>query len=182
MNAIKTITQKELVSIFLNPAVSGITGNSFIGIDTMTTETLTGGKKNPMKDRVQKLTIGSNVQVFSNKNSNGYANMVARRLDKEGKEVEFELKPRVWGQRIENTPIVEHKGGFYLEVIFLKSGQTSYLLDSKPIKKDLIEGLKVKKEGSQGGLSEENKVIIRTYKVASISRITINKQTYIVTE
>ncbi len=178
----KTITSKELVNLFMNPAQSGINGNTFVGLDTITTETLTGGKKNPMKDRVQKVTVGSHVQVFSNKNSNGYANMVARRLDKEGKEVEFELKPRTWGQRIENTPIVEHKGNYYLEVIFLKGGQSSYLLDGKPIKKDLIEGLKVKKEGFQGGLSNENKVIIRTYKVASLSRITINKQTYIVTE
>ena len=177
-----TITQKELVALFMNPVVSGINGNTFVGLDTLTTVKLTGGKKNEMQNRVEKMTVGASVQVFSNKNSNGYKNMVARRLNKQGVEVEFELKPRVWGQRIENTPLIEHKGAFYLEVIFLKSGNSSYLFDNKPIRKDLVQGLPVKKEGSQGGLVDENKVIIRTFKVASLSRVTINKNTYIVTE
>ena len=181
-NKMNTITRTNLVALLLNPAVSGINGNTFVGLDTITTETLTGGKSNPMQGRVQKLTVGSQVQVFQNKNSNAYANMVQRRLDKTGKEVEFELQPRTWGVRVEGTPIIEHKNEFYLEVIFLKGGESTYTLDGNPIKKELIQGLAVKKEGTQGGLEQEDKVIIRTYKIASISRITINKQTYIVTE
>jgi hypothetical protein len=140
---------------------------------------LKGGKANPMKGLVQKATIGSSVMVFQNKNSNGYENMVRRRLEAEGKNPDFEVKPRVWGQRIEGTPLVEHKGEYYLEVIFLKAGETSFFHMGKPIKKELIQGLDSdKEEGSQGGL--DNKVIIRSYKIASVARITINKEVYIV--
>jgi len=176
----KKITRKELIELLLNPAVSGINGASFIGLDTLTDVDLKGGKSNPMKGLVQKAVIGSSVMVFQNKNSNGYENMVRRRLEAEGKNAEsFELKPRVWGTRIEGTPIVEHKGSYYLEVIFLKSGVTSYFLSGKPIKKDLIQGLDTsKEEGTQGGL--DNKVIIRSFKIESIARITINKEVYIV--
>jgi hypothetical protein len=175
----KKISRELLIKLLLNPSVSGINGASFIGLDTLTTVKLTGGKSNDQQGRVQKCTVGSSVMVFQNKNVNGYQNMVKRRLQSEGKNPDtFELKPRTWGVRIDGTPLVEHKGEYYLEVIFLVGGETSYLLDGKPVKKDLINGLPKKKEGSQGGL--DDKVIIRSYKIGSISRITINKETYIV--
>jgi hypothetical protein len=180
MKNIIEITEHELRTLLLNPEISGINGASFIGIDTTTIQKLKGGKKNPMQNRVEKHSVGNSVMVFQNKNSNGYENMIKRRLEAEGKNPEsFSVGSRVWGERVEGTPLVEHKGENYLEVIFLKAGKSSYTLDSKPIKKDLIEGLDTdKKEGSQGELN--NKVIIRTFKLKSISRITINKQTYII--
>jgi len=174
----KAISQDTLVKLLLNPEISGINGASFIGIDTMTTVKLTGGKKNDQQGRVRKMTTSSSVMVFQNKNSNAYENMVKRRLEAEGKSTTFEVKPRVWGVRIEGTPLVEHNGGFYLEVIFLKSGDTSYMLDDQPIKKDLINGLPVKKASGQGGLNDQ--VIIRSFKIESLSRITINKETYLI--
>jgi hypothetical protein len=174
----KKITKKELIEMFLNPEVSGINGGSFIGIDTLTDVKLSGGKANEMQGGVQKAVVGSSVMVFSNKNSNAYENMVERRLIAEGKDPQsFELSPRTWGTRIENTPLIEHKGEYYLEVIFLKAGETSYFFNGKPIKKDLIKGLPEKTEGEQGGLG--NKVIIRTFKIQSLARITINKEVYI---
>ena len=172
------INRKQLIELFLNPDVSGLKGSSFVGLDTLTDVKLLGGKANPMQGNVQKAVIGSSVMIFSNKNSNGYENMVCRRLKQEGKETEFEVKPRTWGIRIENTPLVAHKDEYYLEVIFLKSGQSSYFLEGKPIKKELIQGLDNKAESEQGGL--DNKVIIRSYKVSSICRITINKEVYMV--
>jgi len=179
MTNVQEITANDLVKIFLNPEMSGINGASFIGIDTATTVKLTGGKKNEMQGKVIKNTIGSSVMVFQNKNSNGYSNMVQRRLEQEGKSANFEVKPRTWGIRVENTPLVEHKGQFYLEVIFLKSGKVSYSFNGQSIEKSLINGLPTRKESNgQGGL--ENAVIVRSFKVESVTRITINKQTYIV--
>ena len=175
----KKITTKELVELFLNPEVSGLNGASFIGVDTLTDVKLSGGKSNPMLGGVQKGSVGNSVMIFSNKNSNGYANMVAKRLAAEDKDPSsFQVAPRVWGTRIENTPLVEHKGEYYLEVIFLKAGQTSYYYNGKPIKKELIQGLPEKVEGEQGGL--QDKVIIRTFKTSSIGRITINKEVYLI--
>lgn len=175
----KSITLAELVALFLNPEISGINGASFIGIDSLTEVKLSGGKANPMQGLVQKVTEGSSVMVFQNKNSNGYENMVRRRLESEGKEVNFSVSPRVWGERIQGCPLVAHKGEYYLEVIFLKAGKTSYLFNGSPIEKANIQGMPENPEGGeQGGL--ENKVIIRTYKIASLTRITINKETYII--
>lgn len=152
-----------------------INGATFMSIDTLTTVTLMGGKKNPMQGRVTKLMEGANVMAFQNKHLNGYEQMVRRRLEQEGKNPDnFELSPRAWGVRIPNTPFVEHNGKMYLEVIFLKPGDVTYLLDGKIIDKSEIIGLKDHQEGEQGGL--EDKVIIRTFAMDNIIKVKIDKR------
>lgn len=165
-----------------------VNGASFVSIDTLTDVKLKGGKSNPFQGRVTKLHTGASVMVFQNKKSNGYENMVRRRLLAEGKDPDtFELKPRKWGTRIPETPIIEHiKMGDngkqfierYLEVIFLKAGTSQLLVDGKPYTGE-IPGLEEDTEDplSQGGL--DNKVIIRTYKCDSIKKIRIDKQEYV---
>ena len=107
--------------------------------------------------------------------------MVQRRLIAEGKDpTSFELQPRTWGERIPETPFIHHhKDGvdtFYLEVIFLKGGESQYLLDGKPIDKKDIIGLKPATAAEQGGL--ENKVIIRSFKLSSIEKVRIDGMEY----
>lgn len=178
----KKISKNDLFNLF-NEHVNG---GSFIGIDTMTSVKLSGGKNNELLNRVQKINAGSNVMVFQNKNTNAYENMVTKRLAAEGKDPSsFELGVRTWGERIPNTPFIKHtpKGSLteklYLEVIFLRSGTVSYLLDGKPIAKALITGLpESREEGEQGDL--QNKVIIRSYALDSICRVSIDKEVYII--
>ena len=150
-----------------------VNGNSIISIDTETTLKLRGGKKNLQQGRVTKRQIGSTVMIFQNKLSNGYDNMVKRRLEKEGKDPSsFELGPRTWGSRLPNLPIVEHNGQYYLEVIFLHPGEVKYYLDGKEVSKNTIQGLIESTSGDQGGL--DNKVIIRTFKIDSITKMKID--------
>ena len=166
-------------TINLKPLFANVSGNTFIALDTVTTPTLKGGKSNPMQGRVTKRMVGANVMVFTNEKSNGYENMVYRRLIAEGKDPsEFELSERAWGERVPGLPIVEHNGEQYLEVIFLRPGEVTYELDGNPITKDKIEGLKDSdtSEDSQGGL--DNKVVIRTFKANSISRLVIDGQEF----
>ena len=147
-----------------------LNGQAIVSFNAKTKVTLLGGKKNPMLNRVEKVMENGQIMIMCNMNSNGYDNMVKRRLVKEGKDPEsFKLGKRVWGERVPNTPFVLHKGQVYVETIFLSAPKkVSYLLDGDPIDKDLIEGLKVKaSEGEQGGL--DNKVIIRTYKLESLT-------------
>lgn len=155
-----------------------VNGATFISINTSTQPRMNGGKKNPFIGRVDKVTEGAVVMVFQNKTTNAYANMVNRRLEKEGHSPDsFKLSPRVWGTRIPNTPFVEHKGQYYLEVIFLSNGKTHYELDGKS--SPMMMEWKVASsggEGKQGGL--EDKVIIRTFKVDNITSITVDKHTY----
>ena len=159
-----------------------VNGGSFVGIDTLTDVPLLGGKKNPQQGRVTKRTVGNQVMVFQNKKSSSYGDMVQRRLIAEGKDpASFELQPRTWGERIPETPFISHfKDGntsFYLEVIFLKGGESQYLLDGNPIDKKDIVGLKEATAGEQGGL--ENKVIIRSFKLTSIEKVRIDGMEYV---
>lgn len=179
-NAVKRISQEQLVALINGSADVEINGNTFVNIETLTSVSdLVKPKSNPYNG-LMKLNI-SNVQIFQNKNSNAYANKVKRELAKEGKDVEnFELQPRKWGERIKNTPLVTHKGEFYLEVMFnTQVGETRFFHNGEEVSAETVKPhRREKKEGSQGGL--ENKVIIRTYKIASITSITIAKQKYVV--
>ena len=151
-----------------------VNGATFAGLDTVTDVNLKGGKKNPFQGRVTKMTKGSTVMLFTNKNSNAYENMVKRRLEEEGKEASsFELKPRAWGQRIPNSPFVEHNEKKYIECIFIKGGESVFMVDGEVFDKDQIEGMPESNssEESQGGL--DNKVIIRTYAIDSIAEMRV---------
>lgn len=171
-------------------AVQNVTGASFIGLDTLTEPSLrkthpTAGRgvPNPHYGRVTKRMTGANVMVFTNKNGSAYEGMVQRRLIQEGKDpTTFDLKPRAWGQRIPNMPIVEHfKDGvmsYYLEVIFLRPGKVEWLLDNQPIQQSEIIGLPSSEvnEDAQGGL--DNLVIIRSFKADSITELRIDGQAW----
>ena len=162
----------------LQHILSDVNGATFISIDTVTTPVLEGGKKNPMQGQIRKVTIGSNVMVFSNKTVNAYDAMVRRRLEQEGKDPNtFELGQRRFGERIPGTPFIEHNGQLYLEVIFLKAGKTHFEHGVRPIERHQVVGLKEAKEGVQAGL--EKKVVIRTINVDNIKQITVNKEMHI---
>ena len=155
---------------------STMSGSTIIGLDTETAVPLRGGKKNPMQGRVRKLNSNSIVQVFENKYVSGYANMVRRRLEEEDKNPDDYIpKPRKWGVRVPGTPIIEHmKDGilkYYLDVIFLQPGQSTYFLDGVEIDKKDIIGLEPAtiRDDAQGGL--ENMVILRDYALCSIANI-----------
>ena len=163
-------------SVLIN-AVSAISGASFIGIDTHTDVKLTGGQKNPQQGRVTKRMHSATVMAFTNQNVNAYQAMVQRRLTAEGKDpLAFELRERAWGVRVPNMPIVEHKGAYYLEVIFIKPGYSEYLLDGHVVPASAIQGLPVASAGEQGGL--EHKVIIRDFRADSITELRINGQVF----
>ncbi|MCK5016714.1 MAG: hypothetical protein KAS32_06520 [Candidatus Peribacteraceae bacterium] len=155
-----------------------VNGGTFIAIDTRTAVALTGGKKNPLKGRVNKVTVGSNVMIFQNKIANGYENMVERRLKNEGKNpTTFKLSPRVWGTRLPDSPFVEHKDNHYLEVIFLKCGNVYYEVDGIRTPRHTIQGLPDEPQTpKQGGL--DDKVVIRVYNINSITRMVIGKNEY----
>jgi hypothetical protein len=169
----------EQIMSQLQQILENVNGASFISIDTLTSVTLLGGKANPFQGRVTKRMTKASVMVFQNKKSNAYENMVERRLAAEGKDPKaFVLGERRWGTRIPETPFITHKGLLYLEVIFLKPGETEILVDGKPYNGEIPGLEKEEKEPTgQGGL--ENQVIIRTFKADSIVRIRVDKQEYV---
>lgn len=162
----------------LEQILANVNGASFISIDSETTPTLLGGRKNAMQGQIRKVMIGANVMVFQNKNGSAYDAMVQRRLVAEGKDPEsFQLGERKWGERKPGTPFIEHNGELYLEVIFLRPGKVEYKHGVRPIEAANVEGLKEPKEAEQGGL--DNKVIIRTFKADSIKRIVVDGKAHV---
>ncbi len=146
-----------------------LAGGTFVGLDTVTEVKLRGGRKNPHQGRVTKRMTGAQIMVFTNAETNAYAEMVRRRLAAEGRDPDsFVLGERAWGTRIAGTPFVEHKGEYYLETIFLKSGAVEYQLDGAPIQKELIEGLEEREAAPESQAGLERKVVIRTFKLDSI--------------
>jgi hypothetical protein len=166
--------------------LSDFKGSQIIGLDTVVNVKLTGGKKNPMQGRIKKITEGNVVMIF--KNGEGYKNMVNRRLEKQFDDLgmttvelferiadkNFEPGPRPWGTRIEDSPIISHRGKLYLECIFIKAGKSKYFLDGEEIAKERITGLPDKKEGRQGGLID--KVVVRTFALESIIKVRKSKK------
>lgn len=163
-------------------AVTNVSGATFIGMDTLTEVTLTGGKKNPQQGQITKKMLGASVMAFTNQNTNGYDAMVRRRLTAEGKDPNnFKISERAWGVRVPNMPIVEHtKDGvtnYYLEVIFLRPGSVEYFLNGSHIDEADIVGLpKTPENKGQGGL--DNSVILRCFSADSITELRIDGKVF----
>lgn len=154
----------------IHTLLSRINGNTFAALDSITEVGLLGGKKNPMQGRVTKHTTGNRVQLFTS--HKGYMNMVNRRLTAGGKVADFKPAPLQWGIRVEDSPLIEHKGKFYLQVIFHKGGESTYYLDNKVIAKVDIEGLKPETPNAgRTGLEYGTEPIVRSYSLDSIREI-----------
>jgi hypothetical protein len=100
---------------------------------------------------------------------------------REAAEEAFTVSARKWGERIPNSPFIQHTkaddvhANYYLDTIWLRAGEVAFFLDGNPIDEDKIEGYEkpAVKEGAnvQGGLKAENQVIVRSIGLDSILRI-----------
>lgn len=110
--------------------------------------------------------------LFTNSNSSGYENLVRRRLAQEGQNPDlFVAGDLVWGKRLEDSPIVEYRGFYYLQTIRMKEGRVEYFLpDGKPAPQILVEQVLPKKRNNQG-LSDDNAVVVHCYALESIKSI-----------
>src|SRR5688572_22261385 len=103
----------------IEQALEALKGTTFIGLDTVTVPQLKGGKANPMQGKIEKLCTGSQVILYG---SPGYEAKVKRHLEAEGKDPEaFKAGKLPWGEHVQGTAFLSHKGELYLQVIFLKS-------------------------------------------------------------
>ena len=158
--------------------LSSFQGSTFASLDTITNVALKGGKKNEMQGRVTKRTSNNQVMLFTNEKSNGYENMVKRRLVAEGKDPEsFTVGPLPWGERVPNTPLIKHKDRYYIQMIFNKSGNSNYFLDNRAIDKADITGLEERVGTGKQGLEEDNGVVVRTVALDSIIEIRLLGET-----
>ena len=111
-----------------------------------------------------------------------YENSVNRALGREGKPQTFKAKPRKWGVRIPNTPLVEHKGKYYLECQLNKPpSNPTYILDNTVtlMPEDLGDYLRDPKPPlTQKDL--QKKVYLKDFSIDSIVEIHMNKEKYVI--
>ena len=163
----KEITKQELIEMLKNLKSATPT--------TIITNTIPKMRKknNPYLDRVTKFMKAN---VFINFN---YENSVNKVRDKEGNEVDFVASPRIWGVKIPGTPLVEHKGSYYLECRFLKHVNTTYICNNQNIDESVLSDFL--QEGSNAahqGVSFENEVILRDFKIENILEIRLMGEVY----
>lgn len=85
----------------------------------------------------------------------------------------FFAQLRSWGKRIQGTPLVEHKGKYYLEMKVERVLDSGYYIGDNLIDKALVEQYLVKKKESE--IQKVVKpVILRDYSLESIKSIIVN--------
>ena len=133
---------------------------------------------NPFIGRVRKVTL-ANVSIGF-----VYANSVNRARVKEGVEPDFTPAPRKWGVRINGTPLVEHKGQYYLEVRWLRTMSSFLTLDREEVKDeetlaDIKSFIPTKSSNAEHqGLEDE--IILRDYKLESIRALIYGGETTLI--
>jgi hypothetical protein len=145
-----------------------LNGSAPVGLTIRTRPEMTGGKSCPYKDRVEvETTFGAFVGF-------NYQRAVNRRREREGKEGDFVPSPRPWGQRIQGTPLVEHKGSFYLEYTPMRTHLARTFLDGRLVLdtatlEDIERWRKRSSNAAHQGLETEFKV--RTVSLENIRSI-----------
>lgn len=126
------------------------------------------------------VTKRSRVNVTINFNYGNSVNYQREREDGEDFEP-FEPEPRKWGERVEGTPLVEHKGRFYLEAKIERVLETEYIgPDGNTIDREDMEDYLYSSSGSSRQ-DVEDPVILRDYKLESIRQISVNSDNFVVT-
>jgi uncharacterized protein YijF (DUF1287 family) len=95
-----------------------------------------------------------------------YESAVNRQRVREDLTPDFSAFPRKWGQRINGTPLVEHKGNYYLEMK-VQSASALYFVGTKEVShNDVSDWLRPPSKHRQG-VSRE--VILRDYALENIT-------------
>jgi len=111
-----------------------------------------------------------------------YINSLKAQAKRESKEVEFELKPRIWGKRIDGTSLVHHvlKDGtekYYLEAKVEKVFSTRYFTpEGLELTKQEVEPFLRKPHHSSTQEPLEKKIFLRDYRLDNILSIKFASQ------
>lgn len=95
-----------------------------------------------------------------------YENAVNNRLEREGKDRDFEAQKLPWGEWFVANKIIAHKGKFYLRYYDINNGNVlnkAYFVDGRPATDEQLAIIKeyekaTHKPSNTQGLSEENEV------------------------
>tara|TARA_R100000908_G_C3697287_1_gene109193 strand:- start:57 stop:590 length:534 start_codon:yes stop_codon:yes gene_type:complete len=161
--------------IGLQNILQNFKGHSFAGLQSLTDS---GARKtgNPFKNKI----ILKESQTLVNVGFH-YSNSLVNQAKRENVSTEFDIKPRKWGTRLPNCPLVEHKGNYYLEAKVEKVYATRYMdIDGNELsKEDVLPFLSKKKESATQDRLEK-KIYLRDFKLASIRKFAFDGKVYLV--
>ena len=198
------VSQNELEGILLRVA-----GVETLGIVALTDPDLyvnaggdrKAGVKCPFKDVQKRAVVKRAMTNFSylrsrdNENARHWGKQIealreagnvaeAEALEAAGP-AKHELQPRTWGERLQGTPFIRHKGNLYLEMRMQKDGpaktlvETSYFAEGKPVTKDeLAPWIKAKKVNDNDPID----FYYREYRTDHIVEVRSGGETYVVTD
>jgi hypothetical protein len=147
----------------LTNVLKGLKGTTIITIDACVEPTMRK-TNNPFIGRVKKVSRVNGMVGWN------YQNSVNNQREREGNEEEFVAHPRKWGERVQGTPFVTHKGQVYLELKVQNVQGTTYFLDNRPATDAEIEAIQafMPKRAGSGRQQVDKAVILRDYKMSSI--------------
>lgn len=109
-----------------------------------------------------------------------YSSSVSNQREREGIEEEFVAEQRKWGVKIPKTPLVEHRGEFYLEIKVHSVSSSEYItLDGEVVDRELVKPfLYIPKQAATQ--KTEKPIILRDFKISSIRSITMHGEEFAV--
>ena len=142
-----------------------VRGATFASIDTETIN----------KHGLRCVSEGERIILFATKGGSGYEAKVKRHLIAAGKDPDgFSVGTLFWGERVNNLPLIRHKGHHYLQTIVLSEGKKAYFVGHTdvPVPPERLEAFGHKKFfiGKQD-LPSDDQVIIKTFDIRNIRRI-----------
>lgn len=168
----QVITKRQLTDQLLNTK-----GATIVSMETFTKPNLLK-TNNPYWDKENKKWLLTKISKVNGMIGWRYTNSVNNQRVRENKKDDFQAVERRWGQRIQGTPLVEHKGKVYIELKLENRYETVYVDDGgREVDTEFVEQFLPKsKRSSRQGLDKE--VVLRDYMLDSIESITMGGEFY----
>ena len=167
----KSISKVELVKV-----LESVKGCTFLGLDYVAPVTMTKTGNPYLGNEVTKSQSLTGNFGFS------YENSVNSQLVREGKEADFEMQQRTWGENLGKGIILNPKNGEISIQLKLDNhaSEVVYRIDGNVVEKSVLEPFLPKKSPSKSQ-GTDKEVRLGTYKLDRIKAVRMNGEEYIVT-
>jgi hypothetical protein len=170
-----TLTKPEFIAKMQE--FRGASMGTIVWHRTLKDRELKAPKTNGTSGRIAK--SGKTMVVFNHT----YGSSVNRQRLREGRAADFQPNQRKWGERIEGTTLVYHKGRHYLEVKVERALQTQWWLDGKPVDLETVKPYLSKKSWGNEDTAEHQgtakAVILRDFDVDNIHYVNAMGETIV---
>ena len=118
---------------------------------------------NPVPDALKYAEVQINWGIWD------YSNSLYSMASREGKEIVFDVKPRIWGERLHGTPLVHYTGKYYLEAKCERVLEMDYYdQEGNKLDKEEMSQFKSKKYKSSTQAQLAGEVVLRDYSLGSL--------------